>query len=61
MPQPVWLKLEDDIQQMQLQSINVRSIAAGKTGIDALVLNRRWNEIEARDWIFEGGSRQEAP
>ena len=33
MPQPVWLKLEDDIQQMQLQSINMRSTAAGKTGI----------------------------
>ena len=61
MPQPVWLKLEDDIQQMQLQSINVISIATGKTGIWRVGFNRRWNEIEACDWVFEGGSRQEAP
>jgi len=29
MPQPAWLQLEDDVQQMQLQSINVRSTVAG--------------------------------
>src|SRR5436305_11791751 len=51
----------DDVQQMQLQSMNVKSTAAGN--LDNLDTTR-WSSTavgEASDLLFEGGSLLKAP